>query len=90
MIEHPFAIIDRKGNFALRGLAEAARGRCVAAHFGAFDHTAALGIAASHQDIAHPACDLARQLMLLGLKPLGIRLVGFGHDRDAGGDPQRR
>ncbi len=74
MIEHPLAIIDRKGNIALRGLIEAAEGRCVAAHFGAYDHTAALGIAASHQDIAHPACDFARQMILLSLMPLGIRL----------------
>jgi hypothetical protein len=74
MIEHPLAIIDKKGNFALKDFIDAARGRCVAAHFGAYDYTAALGIAASHQDIAHPACDLARHMMLVSLKPLGIRL----------------
>lgn len=74
MVEHPLALIDRKGNFALRHIVEAARGRCVAAHFGAYDYTAALGIAASHQDINHPACDFARQMMLAALKPLGIRL----------------
>lgn len=74
MIEHPLAIIDKRGNIALKGLVEAAEGRCVAAHFGAYDHTAALGIAAPHQDITHPACDFARQMMLLSLVPLGIRL----------------
>jgi len=74
MIEHPLAIFDRDGRVGLRALVEAGRGRCVAAHFGAFDYTAALGIAASHQDIAHPACDLARQMMLAALAPLGIRL----------------
>ena len=74
MIEHPLAIIDKKGDLALRNIVDAARGRCVAAHFGAYDYTAALGIAASYQDISHPACDFARQIMLVGLKPLGIRL----------------
>ncbi|NOT48144.1 MAG: phosphoenolpyruvate kinase [Acidobacteria bacterium] len=74
MVEHPLALIDRKGNFALRVIVEAARGRCVAAHFGAYDYTASLGIAASHQDIAHPACDFARHVMLASLSPLGIRL----------------
>jgi citrate lyase beta subunit len=74
MVEHPLALIDKKGNFALRQIVEAARGRCVAAHFGAYDYTAALGIVASHQDIAHPACDFARQMMLAALTPLGIRL----------------
>lgn len=41
-------------------LAEAARGRCTAAHFGAYDYTAAIGITARHQDLLHPACDYAR------------------------------
>ncbi len=74
MVEHPLALIDKKGNFALRGIVEAARGRCVAAHFGAYDYTAALGIAASYQDIGHPSCDFARQMMLAALTPFGIRL----------------
>ncbi|MBK9155325.1 MAG: phosphoenolpyruvate kinase [Chloracidobacterium sp.] len=74
MIEHPLAIIDRDGRIALRSLVEAARGRCVAAHFGAYDYTAALGISASHQDLTHPACDHARQMMLAALSPMGVRL----------------
>ena len=41
-------------------LAEAARGRCTAAHFGAYDYTASIGITARHQDLLHPACDYAR------------------------------
>ena len=74
MVEHPLALFDGKGGSALRGIAEAARGRCIAAHFGAYDYTAVLGIAASYQDITHPACDFARQMMLAALSPLGIRL----------------
>ena len=74
MVEHPLAIIDRKGDFALKGLVKASRGRCVAAHFGAYDYTAGLGIAASHQGLDHPACQFARQMMLAALTPLGVRL----------------
>lgn len=74
MVEHPLALIDKKGNLSLRSIVEAGRGRCVAAHFGAYDYTAVLGIAASHQAIDHPACDFARQMMLAALKPVGIRL----------------
>lgn len=44
-------------------LADAARGRCTAAHFGAYDYTAAIGITSSHQDLLHPACDYARNRM---------------------------
>lgn len=74
MIEHPLALIDLKGRFAPAGLIKASHGRCIAAHFGAFDYTASVGVAASHQDIAHPSCDFARQIMLATLSPLGIRL----------------
>jgi citrate lyase beta subunit len=55
-------------------LVAAARGRCVAAHFGAFDYTAGFGITAVHQYLRHPACDFARSLMQVDLAPLGIRL----------------
>ena len=74
MIESPMALFDRKGKVALKELAEEAKGRCTSAHFGALDYTSALGIVSSHQGLHHPACDLARQLMLANLAPLGIRL----------------
>lgn len=74
MIEHPLAVIDEKGNIALRSLVAAARGRCTSAHFGAFDYTAILGIAASHQHLRHDACNFARQMMLIALAPIGIRV----------------
>ncbi len=74
MIEHPLAIVDKKGNIALRSLVEAGKGRCTSAHFGAFDYTASLGIAASHQHLRHDACNFARHMMLAALAPTGIRL----------------
>lgn len=58
MVETPSAVMGD-----LRGLVEACRGRCRAAHFGAYDYTAALGVSASQQDLGHPACDFARQVM---------------------------
>ena len=57
MIETPHSI------FILPQLIEAAGGLCTAAHFGGYDYTAALGIAAPHQDLQHPACDFARFAM---------------------------
>lgn len=74
MIEHPLAIIDKKGNLATRSIVDAARGRCTSVHFGALDYTASLGIAASHQHLRHDACNFARQIMLIVLSPIGIRL----------------
>ncbi len=55
-------------------LAEAAGGRCAAAHFGSYDFTASLGITAAYQQLSHPACDFARHLMKISLAGTGIRL----------------
>ncbi len=69
MIETPGSI------FILPQLLEAAGGKCVAAHFGAYDYTASLGITAASQDLHHPACDFARSMMLLSLAETGVWLV---------------
>ena len=74
MVETPQAIIDKKGRVPLGSFIKAGKSRCRSAHFGAFDYTAALGISAENQHLRHPACDLARQIMLAALSPLGIRL----------------
>lgn len=74
MIETPQAIFDHKGRLGIPRLVKAAKGRCTSAHFGAYDYTASLGIAAQYQGLDHPAADLARQFMLIALAPLGIRL----------------
>jgi citrate lyase beta subunit len=66
MVETPRALYASSGSLALTTFLAAAAGRLRGAHFGAYDYTAALGIAASEQSLAHPACNLARQLMQLG------------------------
>lgn len=72
MIETPQAIVNERGEVNLLHLVSAARGRCVAAHFGAYDYTAGCGITAAHQTITHPACDFARQTMKVALAGSGI------------------
>jgi citrate lyase beta subunit len=68
MIETPQSL------FLLPQLVEASRGRLTAAHFGAYDYTASLGITASNQHMLHPACDFARTMMQAQLAGTGIRL----------------
>lgn len=74
MVETAGAILDPRGQAALPALIEAARGRCVAAHFGVYDYTAGLGITALHQSLDHPACDFARHLMQVTLNETDIWL----------------
>ncbi len=74
MIETPQAIINQRGEVALGSLVEAAEGRCGSVHFGVYDYTASCGITAAYQTMGHPACDFARQMMLVSLAGTGIHL----------------
>lgn len=58
----------------LRAIADAAGGRCVAAHLGTYDLTASAGIAAHHQTPDHPTADFARQMMLIAFAGTDVRL----------------
>jgi citrate lyase beta subunit len=74
MIETTQSIINHEGQINLPLLLEAARGRCTAAHFGTYDYTAACNITAAHQDMLHPACDFARNMMQVAFAGTGLWL----------------
>jgi citrate lyase beta subunit len=74
MVETTQSIIDHRGECALPLLVAAARGRCVAAHFGTYDYTASCQITAAHQHMMHPACDYARHAMQVALGGTGVWL----------------
>lgn len=75
MVETPQAILDPDGRTPLPRLVAAGEGRCVAAHLGAYDYTAACDITAGHQSLTHPACDFARDVMQVSLAGTGIWLA---------------
>jgi hypothetical protein len=74
MIETTQSIINHRGESNLPLLIEAARGRCIAAHFGTYDYTASCNITAAHQVMTHPACDFAKHNMKVALAGTGIWL----------------
>jgi citrate lyase beta subunit len=74
MIETTQAIINDHGNSNLPLMLEAARGRCIAAHFGTYDYTASCNITAAHQHMTHPACDFARHMMQVAFGGTGVWL----------------
>lgn len=74
MIETPQSIINARGEINLPLLLAAARGRCVAAHFGTYDYTASCSITAAHQHMMHPACDFAKHMMQVSFAGTGIWL----------------
>ncbi len=74
MVETPQTIFGEDGRVVLPSFVRAGRGRCVSAHFGTYDYTAGLNIAAAHQHMAHPACDFAKHVMQVSLAGTGIML----------------
>lgn len=74
MVELPEAIVDAEGRCPLPALVDAARGRCIGAHFGTYDYTAACNITAEWQRMQHPACDFAKHVMQVALSGKGLML----------------
>jgi citrate lyase beta subunit len=74
MIETTQSIINQRGEITLPSLLAAARGRCVAAHFGTYDYTASCNITAAHQHLMHPACDFAKYMLQVAFAGTGVWL----------------
>ena len=73
-IETPQSIVDSSGGLAVPGLIAAGRGRVSGLHFGVYDYTAALGLDAAQQHLAHAACDFARNVMQVSVAGTGVQL----------------
>jgi citrate lyase beta subunit len=73
-IETTQSIVDSTGAFAIPKFIEAGQGRVSALHFGTYDYTAACGLSAGEQHLAHAACDFARNVMQVSAAGTGVRL----------------
>lgn len=73
-LETPQLVLGADGLAPVARLALAAAGRITGLHFGTYDYTAALGIAAPYQSLDHPAADHAKHVMQLAAAGTGIRL----------------
>ena len=74
MIETPQIVLGADGSSPLPLLADVGGTRLVAAIFGGYDFTGALGITAAHQSLRHPACEFARNMMLVALGASNVQL----------------
>ncbi|WP_251151803.1 aldolase/citrate lyase family protein [Cellulosimicrobium sp. Marseille-Q4280] len=73
-VETPQAILAADGTAAVARLVHAAPGRVTSLHYGTYDYSASLGIAAAYQSMEHPAADHAKQVMQLAVAGTGVRL----------------
>ncbi|MGI8625859.1 MAG: DUF6986 family protein [Geodermatophilaceae bacterium] len=66
-IETPQAVLGPDGRATLALMVHAPGSRCRGLHYGTYDYSAALGIAAAHQASDHPAADHAKATMQLAV-----------------------
>ncbi|WP_029430604.1 aldolase [Blastococcus sp. URHD0036] len=74
-VETPQAVLGADGTVALARMVHAAGPRLSGLHYGTYDYSAALGIAAAHQSSDHPAADLAKDLMQVAVAGTGAVAV---------------
>jgi citrate lyase beta subunit len=71
-IETPQAILGSDGTALVAPMITAAAGRCAGLHYGTYDYSASLGIAAAYQSMAHPAADHAKAVLQVAAAETGI------------------
>jgi citrate lyase beta subunit len=85
-IETAQSIVDVDGTLSVARIVHAADGRCSGLHYGTYDYSAGLGIAAAYQSMEHPAADLAKGLMQVSAAGTGVRLSDGSTNRLPIGD----
>jgi citrate lyase beta subunit len=74
-IETPQAVIGPDGTATLARMVHVAGPRLIGLHYGTYDYSAALGIAAGYQASDHPAADFAKQVMQVSAATTGVHVV---------------
>ena len=73
-VETPQVILGADGTAVIARCVHAAEGRLSGLHYGTYDYSAALGIAAHLQSTEHPVADHARAVMQVAAAGTGVRL----------------
>lgn len=73
-IETPQSILGADGTALAARMIHAADGRCIGLHYGTYDYSASLGIAAGYQSLDHPVADHAKLVMQVAAAGTGVRL----------------
>jgi citrate lyase beta subunit len=73
-VETPQAVLGADGTATVARMIAAAGGRCTGLHYGTYDYSAALGIAAAQQSLEHPAADHAKAVVQVAAAGTGVRL----------------
>lgn len=88
-VETAQSIMAADGTAAVAQMIGAAQGRASSLHYGTFDYSAGLGIAAAYQSLDHPAADHAKFVMQVAAAQTGVRMSDGSTNVVAFGDAQQ-
>jgi citrate lyase beta subunit len=73
-VETPQSVLGPDGAATIARMVHLAGARCFGLHYGTYDYSAALGVAAAYQSMEHPVADHAKAVMQLAAAGTGVRL----------------
>jgi hypothetical protein len=73
-METPQLILAADGTVPSAALIHAGAGRVSSLHYGTYDYSASLGIAAAYQSMEHPAADYAKNVMQVAIAGTGVHM----------------
>ncbi|QXQ10294.1 aldolase [Paeniglutamicibacter sp. Y32M11] len=73
-METPQLILSHEGTVPAATLLHVGEGRISSLHYGTYDYSASLGIAAAYQSMEHPAADHAKNVMQVAVAGTGVHL----------------
>ncbi|MGI8949250.1 MAG: DUF6986 family protein [Ornithinimicrobium sp.] len=88
-VETPQAVLGPDGAATVARMLHAGQGRVTGLHYGTYDYSASLGIAAAYQSMEHPAADHAKAVMQLAAAGTGVRLSDGSTNVLPVGDPDQ-
>ncbi|MGW1340999.1 DUF6986 family protein [Kribbella sp. NPDC002412] len=71
-VETPQAILGPDGSALIARMISAGAGRVTGLHYGTYDYSASLGVAAAYQSMDHPVADHAKDVMQLAAAGTGV------------------
>jgi citrate lyase beta subunit len=86
-VETPQAILGADGRAPVAQFIHAGQGRVSSLHYGTYDYSASLGIAAEYQSMEHPAADHAKNVMQLAVAGTGVHMSDGSTNILPVGDP---
>lgn len=88
-VETPQLILSHEGTVPSAALLHAGKGRVSSLHYGTYDYSASLGIAAAYQSMEHPAADHAKNVMQVAIAGTGVHMSDGSTNILPLGDPEQ-